>query len=102
MTSPGKPRVVAATAKRKAEAAAPEGETSSDEDLGAPVGSLGSPRLAAKRKKGTVRYGTKKQQKKAAKQAAKAAKEAEKAQLEVAKDALARHARVVNRSVRNA
>ena len=38
MTSPGKPRVVAATAKRKAEAAAPEDETSSDEDLGAPVG----------------------------------------------------------------
>ena len=51
MTSPGKRRVVAATAKRKAEAAAPEDETSSDEDLGAPVGSLGSPRLAAKRKK---------------------------------------------------
>ena len=91
MTSPGRRAVKAALAKRKQAAASPAVSSSSDDD-DAPIGEVGSPRLAAKRKKA----------KKEAKKAAKAAQEKERARLEAENAELRRAARVAKRAMGSA
>jgi hypothetical protein len=91
MTSPGKRKMKEAQAKRK-DAAAMETQAddeSSDDENGIPIGTMGSPRLAAKAKK----------QRKEAKAAAKAAQQAEEAKFEAEKAALARLARSMKRAM---
>ena len=64
----------------------------SDDDESAPIGCVGSPRLAAKAKR----------QKKAAKAAARAAREKERAEIEAAKASLARSGRAAKRAMAGA